>query len=53
MKKETQQEVRKLLKEHETELINDKNGKKVWEDVFPAKGGQDLSEHEDCDKGPP
>jgi len=52
-KKETQQEVRKLLKEHETELINDKNGKKVWEDVFPAKGGQDLSEHEDCDKGPP
>jgi len=53
LKKETQQEVQRLLREHEAELRDDKHGKKVWEDVFPEKNGEDGPEQKDEDKVPP
>merc|ERR1719195_1012375 len=43
-KEGTQKEIQKLLREHETELRDDKNGKKVWEHVFPAEDGEDRPE---------
>jgi len=49
-RKETQREVQRLLKEHETELRDEKNGKKVWEDVFTAKD-EDRMEQKDENKG--
>jgi len=52
-KKDTQNEIQKLLREHETELRDDKNGKKVWEDVFPAEDGEDRPEQKDEDEGSP
>jgi len=32
----TQREVRKMLREHDTELINDKNGKKLLDEIFQS-----------------
>jgi len=52
-KRDTQRDVQELLRAHRDDLMNDKNGKKVFEDIFPTKGGQDPSaEHnKDEDKG--
>mmetsp|Transcript_109887 Transcript_109887/g.218264 ORF Transcript_109887/g.218264 Transcript_109887/m.218264 type:complete len:492 (-) Transcript_109887:397-1872(-) len=51
--KKMQREVQQTLLKHEAELMKDKNGTKVWNEIFPSRRGQDLSGQEAEDKGPP